>query len=29
MRGKAFDREARRAAGMSDPFLDALERWQV
>ena len=29
MRGKAFDREARSAAGMSEPFLDALERWQA
>lgn len=29
MRGKAFDRAARSAAGMSAPFLDALERWQA
>jgi uncharacterized ferritin-like protein (DUF455 family) len=29
MRGKAFDRQARTEAGMSAPFLDALERWQA
>ena len=29
LRGKAFDREARSAAGMSQPFLDALERWSA
>ncbi|MFO0761626.1 MAG: DUF455 family protein [Byssovorax sp.] len=27
MRGLPLDREARRAAGLSDDFLDALERW--
>jgi uncharacterized ferritin-like protein (DUF455 family) len=29
LRGKAFDRAARASAGMSEPFLDALERWQA
>jgi uncharacterized ferritin-like protein (DUF455 family) len=28
MRGKPLHREARRSAGQSDPFLDALEAWQ-
>ena len=29
MRGKTFERDARSAAGMSQAFLDALERWQA
>jgi uncharacterized ferritin-like protein (DUF455 family) len=28
MRGDPIDREARARAGLPDPFLDALERWQ-